>query len=98
MRDGALGGAPYAIRILIGIFAYRKVMNALWGQGTGRLMYPEMVELQNEVWEHLNVLLSEARTKASGRDLPFWVLGEEQPSEADAVLYGFLASALVCDA
>lgn len=36
--------------------------------------------------------------KASGLNVPFWVFGEEKPSEVDAVLYGFLASDLVYDA
>ncbi|KAI9649715.1 hypothetical protein NHQ30_002296 [Ciborinia camelliae] len=98
MRDGALGAIPYIIRLLVGLLAYRSIVGALWGQGTGRLTDIEVVELQNEVWERLNAVLSEARTKASGSGVPFWIFGEDQPSEADAVLYGFLASGLVCDA
>ena len=38
------------------------------------------------------------RQKTDEGDVTFWVLGGNGPSEADAVLFGFIASTLVCAA
>ncbi|KAK0631151.1 glutathione S-transferase [Bombardia bombarda] len=108
MRPVALGSLPYFMQLVIGNFAYSKVVRTLYGQGTGRLLPDEVHELKLEVWENLNALLAESRnacitstvTEGGGwdRDKPFWVLGRDEPTEADATVYGFIVSSLLCDA
>lgn len=106
MRPIALAGMPYLLQLLIGNIAYRTVTNALYLQGTGRLLPEEVCALKQEVWDNLSVILAEARTKSQsaaagsqkGEDQPYWVLGGDQPTEADAVVYGFIAGSLVCEA
>lgn len=102
MIAGVLAPVPWFIRWLIGMLAYRKNMRTLQGQGTGLLSGEELATLRAEAWEAVEALLTEARKTAlsRGKDSkdPFWVIGGEEPTEADATLYGFVASALVCDA
>ncbi|KAK4167905.1 failed axon connections [Cladorrhinum sp. PSN259] len=112
MRDGVMSQIPYPLRVLVGnFFAYKSVVSMLWGQGTGRYTDEEAKRLKGEVWEGVDALVEEARRKsyvsssaseeAKGKKMkkvPFWVLGGEQPTEADASLYGFVVSCLVCDA
>ncbi|KAJ4292055.1 hypothetical protein N0V90_009954 [Kalmusia sp. IMI 367209] len=97
MRDHALWSIPYPIRLLVGILAYRANVRRLYEQGSGRFSYPEIRAFIREIWIGVNGLLEESRRKASG-DECFWVLGGAEPSEADATVYGFVVSVLVCDA
>ncbi|KAK3357896.1 hypothetical protein B0T25DRAFT_451861 [Lasiosphaeria hispida] len=94
MRAGALWAVPWALRALVGLLASRQVVAVLFGQGTGRFDKEEVNGFKREVWEGVEGLLREARTEAG----PFWVLGGAQPTEGDAVVYGFVIAALVCDA
>jgi hypothetical protein len=78
---------------------------ALHGQGVGRYTAEEARALKLEVWEEFEGLLRESRFKAGaggggggGGKAPFWVLGGEEPTEADATVYGFLVASLVCTA
>ncbi|KAM7200901.1 hypothetical protein V8F20_005143 [Naviculisporaceae sp. PSN 640] len=107
MRPIALAGMPYLLQLVIGNIAYRTVTNALYLQGTGRLLPEEVRTLKQEVWDNLGAILAEARIKGrsavvevaqKGDHEPFWVLGGEQPTEADAVVYGFIAGSLACEA
>ncbi|KAF7560800.1 hypothetical protein G7046_g3350 [Stylonectria norvegica] len=98
MRSNVLAAIPWPIQSLIGLLAYRGITNALYGQGTGRFAHEEVVKLKMEVWESLNSLLTASSASRPGRKGPFWILGGEEPTEADAVMFGFIASALVCDA
>lgn len=43
-------------------------------------------------------MLIEARGKSRGEQGLFWLLGKREPTEADATLFGFIASGLVCAA
>ncbi|KAH7141238.1 hypothetical protein B0J13DRAFT_623618 [Dactylonectria estremocensis] len=96
MVAGALAAVPWPLRWLVGLVASRAVARTLHGQGTGRLAADEVAALRAEAWEAIAALLADARpSSASG---PFWVLGGDGPTEADASLFGFVASALVCDA
>lgn len=106
MVNGVMGEIPSFVRWIVGLLAYRKVARTLDGQGTGLLSGDDIAMLREEVWEAVDALLTEAKRttesrKNSGgqteRD-PFWVLGGESPTEADATLYGFVAGALICDA
>lgn len=98
MRDSALSAIPWPLRWFIGLISHRAVTRALYGQGTGRFTDEEVSQLKQETWESLNELLGEAK-RASIDDVgPFWVLGGEGPSGADATVFGFVASALVSEA
>lgn len=98
MRSGVLAAIPYPIQLLVGLLAYRSISQTLWGQGTGRYSDEEIVPLKHEVWESVNALLAESRSKAGAGNEPFWVLGGAEPSEADPTVFGFITSALVCKA
>ena len=103
MRDKALAALPFFMQYLIGNLAYRGTVRTLYGQGTGRFQPEEAREIKLEVWENLNVLLAEARNNTKmattrNRDEPFWVLGGADHTEADAVVYAFIVSSLVCAA
>jgi hypothetical protein len=107
MHNGVLAAIPWPVRSLVGVLAYRGMVRTLYGQGTGRYTDAEVQELKQEVWEAIDALLTDSRTKSqsqnrsglrSARVPPFWVLGGTEPSEADATVYGFVVSGLVCKA
>jgi hypothetical protein len=93
-RDLALWNKPLPIRVLIGIFIHRSVIATLYGQGTGRYSSEEVMVFRTEIWQQIDRLLKTRLQNLASRD-PFWVLGTEEPTEADATLYGFIVSALV---
>ncbi|KAF4979723.1 hypothetical protein FZEAL_4118 [Fusarium zealandicum] len=97
MRSNALAPVPWPLQTLLGLVVYRGVTNNLYGQGTGRLTDDEVAVLKGESWESVDALLCEARSRTSGQG-PFWALGGDAPTEADSTLFGFIASALICDA
>ncbi|KAK3368648.1 hypothetical protein B0H63DRAFT_488870 [Podospora didyma] len=98
MRDGALAALPWLVRCVVGNLVYRKVTGALYGQGTGRYTDEEVREMRRGVWEALSDLLAERRKVVRDREAPFWVLGREEPTEADATVYALVATGLVCTA
>ncbi|KAL2135336.1 hypothetical protein VTI74DRAFT_8989 [Chaetomium olivicolor] len=100
MRDTVLAAIPYPVRVLVGLLAYRKVMRTLDGQGLLRYAREEAAAMRLEVWESINAMLVESRSKAlaAERDGPFWILGGESPTEADSTVFGFIAASLVCKA
>ncbi|KAL2845736.1 hypothetical protein BJY01DRAFT_178604 [Aspergillus pseudoustus] len=97
MRDHALSAIPYPIRVLVGLLIYRSTAQTLNGQGTGRYTDDEIQGFRVETWEALNDLLAASKTKAHGEG-PFWILGGDEPTEADAALFGFVVSGLVSTA
>lgn len=96
-RDHILWSIPYPLRVLVGILAYRANVRKLYDQGTGRFSDAEIRALIREVWEGVSGMLEASRRKA-GNDRPFWILGREEPTEADATVFGFAVSVLICDA
>ncbi|KAM5356588.1 hypothetical protein ACJ41O_003234 [Fusarium nematophilum] len=99
MRANALAPIPWPLQVLVGLVVYQTVTRTLHGQGTGRFTDEEVAVLREEAWESVGALLAEARRTSRGtREGPFWVLGGEAPTEADATLFGFVASALTCEA
>ncbi|KAL3468206.1 hypothetical protein BJX64DRAFT_283085 [Aspergillus heterothallicus] len=102
MRDHALSAIPYAIRIIVGLLIYRGTVQTLHGQGTGRYTEEEIQEFRIEAWNAVNDLLVASKAKANGHGSdgkgPFWILGVDQPTEADATLFGFVVSGLVSTA
>ncbi|KAL3436680.1 hypothetical protein BDV09DRAFT_43489 [Aspergillus tetrazonus] len=98
MRDHVLSAIPYPIRVLVGLLIYRSTVQTLHGQGTGRYSADEIEKFREEVWGAVNDLLVASKVKAQDRAGPFWVLGGETPTEADATVFGFVVSALICEA
>lgn len=107
MRDYALSSHPWPIRVLSGQLVYRKTKTLLEGQGTLRLSDEEVKEVKNEIWESIAEVLLAVRSssnpsrKAKGQKTPselFWFFGGDRPTEADATLFGFIVSALFCEA
>ncbi len=88
------------MRVVVGLMIYRKTRQTLNGQGTDRYAAEEIASFRQEIWEGINALLIDAKWKAieePKRHL-FWVLGGDGPTEADATLFGFIVSVLVCTA
>lgn len=85
------------MRVIVGHMIYRKTVQNLYGQGTGRHTAQEIGEFRREIWDALDSLLTSAKTtaNASSGHQPFWVLGGDQPTEADTSLFGFLTAALI---
>ena len=101
MRSQALSALPYPIQVIVGLLAYRGMIQTLYGQGTGRLSVDEIDSYRLEVWENVNALLTASKQKQPERvsdGAMYWILGGRSPSEADAAVFGFIASALVCNA
>ncbi|OGM46726.1 glutathione S-transferase [Aspergillus bombycis] len=98
MRDVVLAAFPWPVRVVIGLLAYSKVTRTLTGQGTMLFSTEEIGSLRGEIWERINGTLVEARSRHGerGGQGPFWVSGGEEPTEADATLFGFIVSGLVC--
>ena len=95
MRDVILAALPWPVRVVVGLLVYRKVTRTLTGQGTMLFSTEEIGSLRGEIWERINGALVEARSRHGGQG-PFWVSGGEEPTEADATLFGFIVSGLVC--
>lgn len=98
MRSGVLASLPYPVQLVVGLLAHRGLMRTLYGQGTARFSTEEISAFRRNIWENVNALLVASRGKRTETDANFWVLGGEGPSEADATLFGFIASAMVCEA
>ena len=101
MRPHVLSALPYPLQLIIGPLVYRKISQTLHGQGTGRFSAEEIISFRQQVWENVDALLVASRrkiTETGAGDVMFWVLGGNGPSEADTVLFGFIASVLVCAA
>ncbi|KAK2764345.1 hypothetical protein FQN54_009038 [Arachnomyces sp. PD_36] len=98
MRDHVLSALPYPMRIVIGYIVSRKTMQTLHGQGTGRYTADEIASFRLEIWGNINELLVASKTTSGDDKKPFWVLGGEDPTESDGVLFGFIVSVLICTA
>ncbi|KAF3807458.1 hypothetical protein GCG54_00008919 [Colletotrichum gloeosporioides] len=98
MKSGVMGAVPWPIQPLIGLLAYRGLTRTLYGQGTGRFTSAEIASFRHDIWHNVNALLAEVRLTVPGPNAPFWILGGSEPSEADATVFGFIASGLVCNA
>lgn len=94
MRDYALAKVPFPQRYVVGYLAHRAIVQKLLLQGTGRFSKDEIHAFRREIWMRLNGMLEESRQIARAAEC-FWVLGGEDPTEADATVYGFAVSTLV---
>lgn len=98
MRSTILAALPWPIQTLVGLLVYRKVIRKLQGQGTLTFKDEEIAFFRQDIWKHINGLVAVAHAKHASRKGPFWVWGGSAPTEVDAVLFGFIASGLVCNA
>ncbi|KAL1868805.1 hypothetical protein Plec18167_008110 [Paecilomyces lecythidis] len=102
MRDHVLCALTFPVRLVVGLLIYRGTTQTLHGQGTGRYTPDEIRIFRSEIWEAINGLLISSRARATvngvPQDQPFWVLEGATPTEADATLFGFIVSVLVCTA
>lgn len=86
------------MQVVLGNIVYRKQIRTLHGQGTLRFTAEEISAFQAEIWAKLNGLLEAARAKCRERHGPFWVWATDGPADADAALFGFIVSAMICEA
>ncbi|XXG99270.1 hypothetical protein Hte_005607 [Hypoxylon texense] len=99
MRDHALWSIPYPVRVIVGLLVHRNFVATLHGQGTGRFTAEEIAAFRLEIWEGMSALLLTSRSSSkSGENEPFWALGGSHPTEADASLFAFIVSVLICTA
>ncbi|KAI9035790.1 uncharacterized protein KD926_002894 [Aspergillus affinis] len=96
MRGKILADLPWPLQVLVGHLIYRKSTRTLQGQGTLTFSDDEIAVFRLEIWENLNATAVAARSKSSNPEAPFWIWAGETPTEADAVLFGFITSGLVC--
>ncbi|PSN69519.1 hypothetical protein BS50DRAFT_572639 [Corynespora cassiicola Philippines] len=97
MRDHTLWAIPYPLRIIIGLLAYRGNVRKLHDQGAGRFSEAELGRFIHEIWQSINGMLEESKKNIKDPEC-FWLLGGQQATEADATVFGFVVSVLVCDA
>lgn len=84
---------------------YRKIVQTMHLQGSGRLSQEEQKAGRQEIWLALEQALAQRRTAVAGDEdaggdstkdkTPFWCLGGQHATEADATVYGFINSALI---
>ncbi|KAJ5185534.1 hypothetical protein N7491_006600 [Penicillium cf. griseofulvum] len=98
MRSKILASVPWPVQVIVGNMIYNKIVRNMKGQGTGSFSTQEIAIFRQEIWESVNALVSAAHAQHRDREGPFWVWGGDAPTEADAVVFGFVISGLVCDA
>ena len=97
MRDHAMCKLPYPARFLAGNLAYRGIIQRLHEQGTGRFSDAEISLFTEEVWDAVNGLVEASMEKQQEKKECFWILGGNEPSEADTTVFGFVVANLVSD-
>jgi Glutathione S-transferase N-terminal domain len=97
MRDHAMWSIPYPMRVIVGLLAYRGNVQKLHDQGTGRFSNEEILGFKREIWSAIAGMLNDSKKKRKQNEC-FWILGGETATEADATLFGFIISVLVCHA
>ncbi|CAI7654976.1 unnamed protein product [Penicillium glandicola] len=98
MRAKILASVPWPLQVIVGNIVYKKNVRNMQGQGTGGFSAEEIATFRQEIWESVNALLSAAHALHRDREGPFWVWGGDAPTDADAVVFGFVVSGLVCGA
>lgn len=95
-RDYILQTKPWLLRVFIGNLIHKKIVQTVHLQGCGRFTKEEQRQIREEIWQTLEDMCAERRKTSKRGAGPFWILGGQQPTEADAVLYAFVNSNLVC--
>ncbi|KAH7382724.1 hypothetical protein DE146DRAFT_240176 [Phaeosphaeria sp. MPI-PUGE-AT-0046c] len=96
MRDYTMAKIPMPQRVAAGEQAYRANIQKLHDQGTGRFTDDEIHVSRKEIWEGINAMLKDSQ-KMANSDKCFWVLGSDNPTEADTTVYGFIVSTLIAE-
>lgn len=95
-RDHILQSKPWLIRYIVGNLIHRKIVQTLHLQGCGRFSKEQQKQFRHEIWQTLEQILAVRRQASQSKSEPFWVLGRQEPTEADAVVYAFINSNQVC--
>lgn len=95
-RDLALWALPFPVRYVVGWMISSQISKTLYGQGTGRFTVEEVETFKYDAWQALNDILSPS-AKSSTDGEPFWILGNNKPTQADMVLFGFVTSVLLSE-
>ena len=77
MRSHVLSALTYPVQLVVGLLAYRKVQQTLYGQGTRRFSAEEIRSFRQQIWEYVHALLIASKRKSSETgdgDAIFWVL------------------------
>lgn len=97
-NNGPFSHVPGFIRGIAGFSVYNYCRLMLYFQGTGRHSVEEAKKLKQTAIETLGNYSAAAHekrleTKATSDNYePFWILGGDQPTEADFTVFGFLAT------
>ena len=88
------------MRVMIGPLAHRTMSQMLYSQGTGRYTADECRAMNQEILTTVNDLLETRHEDAEvkdgkGKEMPFWLLGGKDPSNADATVFGFISCLLI---
>lgn len=94
MRSQVLGSLPWPVQVVVGNMIYIKITRTLSGMGILKFSADEIAEFRREIWEAASNQLVAARAQSRDRDSPFWLWGGDTPTEADTVLFGFIAGSL----
>ncbi|KAJ5688993.1 hypothetical protein N7462_003385 [Penicillium macrosclerotiorum] len=98
MQSKIFGSLPWPIRTILGNIVYNKTTKAMEGQGTLKFSAEEILGFRHDIWQAMNNYVVAIMAKQNDRDGPVWLLGGDQPTEGDAVLFSFIASNLVSKA
>lgn len=94
-RDGALQSKHISLKFMIGLVAHWRVTQTLHSQGSGRFSSEEQKMFRYEIWKTLEEMLADRQAAVEHQDQPFWCLGGQTATEADAVVFAFISTALV---
>ena len=99
-RDNVLSSIAWPVRnLIVAPMIYHNITATLHGQGTGRYSVEEIGEMRRQAWRTIEGALESVRSeqKKRGNGEPFWILGKDEPTEADATLFGFVVSSLIAE-
>jgi hypothetical protein len=94
MRSQVLGSLPWPVQVVVGNLVYIKITRTLSGMGILKFSTDEIAEFRREIWEAASNQLVTACAQSQNQDGPFWLWGGDAPTEADTVLFGFIAGSL----
>lgn len=98
MRDHNLSAIPYPLRVVVGYMIYRNAVSTLYGQGFGRLSADEIHLFRQEIWQAISDMLQDSKAKTGTGQSCFWIMGGQNPTEADFTVFGFVVSTLMATA
>lgn len=94
-RDEVLRSKNVGLKYMIGLVAQWRFTQTLHLQGSGRFSGEEQKTFRHEIWRTLEDMLVERQATAEDEIQPFWCLGGQRATEADAVVFGFISTGLL---